>query len=339
MSTMDRAQSHGLGCGILLTVARAPAPARPWPAAPQRRRTPTSSARTGPSAACSAISTTRSCSAASRSTSEVCSRCHGVAYRLPQSGAAGRTGLPRGRRQVAGRHLPGRRRTQRTGQDRQASGLLADHMPSALQERAGGPLRPERRAAARPVADHQGARRRGGHAVLPRADLMLRDIATATRKAAPTTSTPTDRLQGAADRHEDGRLHELQQSLPRPPDRHAQSVSRRRRPREVRRRHAGDGRQLRPRRDGLPGLGRRSAARGAQAHGPAGDGLPAHHRPAARPRQAPHLARACTESCLPVGRGEVRTPARCRGPRSPSRADDVPVTSPTRRPSAARTCC
>ena len=92
-----------------------------------------------------------------------------VADPLPQSRRAGRTGLPRGCRQVAGRHLPVRRRTQRAGQDRQAPRPAHGPAALALQERAGGPLRPERRPAARPFADHQGARRRRRQAVLPRA--------------------------------------------------------------------------------------------------------------------------------------------------------------------------
>ena len=70
-------------------------------------------------------------------------------------------------------------------------------------------------------------------------DKMLRDIATGYQEGgAGLRLRLPDRLRGAAGRHEDGRLHELQQGLPRPPDRHAQSVPGRRRPRQVRRRHA-----------------------------------------------------------------------------------------------------
>ena len=144
------------------------------------------------------------------------------------------------------------------GQGRQAPGHPRRRHPRPVQERAGGPLRPERRAAARPLADRQGARRRRRarrSTVVP--DMMLRDIASGYQEGgADYVYAYLTGYTDAAGRHEAGRLHELQRGLPRPPDGHGQPVRRRRRPRQVRRRHAADGRQLRPRRGGVPGLGR-----------------------------------------------------------------------------------
>ena len=100
---------------------------------------------------------------------EVCARCHGVKRLvLPQPGAARRPGVPGSRREVAGgRQVQGRRRAQRPGQGAQATGCPRRPHPVALQERAGGARVPARRgAAARPVADHQGARHREQRAVL-----------------------------------------------------------------------------------------------------------------------------------------------------------------------------
>ena len=127
---------------------------------------------------------------------EVCARCHGIKRAaLPQPGRAGRPGLPRGCRQVAGRHLPGRRRAQRRGQGRQAPGH--PHRPPARR-----PTRTSRRRAtsqngALPpdlslIAKARGIERDTPFYVVPD-NMAARHPDAATRKAAPTTSTPISR--------------------------------------------------------------------------------------------------------------------------------------------------
>ena len=108
--------------------------------------------RSGPSAACSAISTTRQLQRGFKVYTEVCARCHGVqAAALPQPGRAGRPGLPRGRHQVAGRHLPGRRRARRAGQD-QASARRSRPTPFRRPTRTSRRPASPRTARCRPIS-------------------------------------------------------------------------------------------------------------------------------------------------------------------------------------------
>ena len=123
-------------------------------------------------------------------------------------------------------------------------------------------------------------------------DAMLRDMLSGYQEGgADYIYAYLHGLLGAAGRHEDGRVHELQQSVPRPPDGHDQSVHR------AATASSSTTTARRPPSTTTPAtwwrswLGGRPDAGGAQAHGPAGDALPAHHRRAARLRQAPHLAR------------------------------------------------
>ena len=198
--------------------------------------------RSGASAASSATSTRRSCSAASRSTprsaraATASSASPSATWREP-----GGPELPRRRRQVAGRHLS-RSTPSPTTRARSSSARPSSPtpFPSPYKNEQEARAALERRAAARPVADHQGARHRDQRAVLHGArSTCCATSPPAIRRRAPTTSTPSSRATSeppAGTKVADGMNYN--KAFPGHHDRHAQSVRRRRRPRQVRRRHA-----------------------------------------------------------------------------------------------------
>ena len=224
---------------------------------------------------------------------EVCARCHGLSRIYFRNLAEpGGPGFPEAAVKSLAATFQYDDAPNDQGKVRQAPRHTDRPAAVALQERAGSPLRPERRAAARSLADRQGARRRVRHALLPRARQDAdRHRHAATRKAAPDyvyafltgyaeppagmkmgdfmnynkafpghqTAMPNPFLGG------DG-LVKYDDGTPTTVDNYARDVT------------------------AFLAWASRSQAGGAQAHGPAGHVLPAHHGRAVRPRQAPHLA-------------------------------------------------
>ena len=100
----------------------------------RRRGDRTSTGRSGPSAASSATSTTRQLQRGFKVYTEVCARCHSV-KRLHFRNLAqpGGPGFPEAADQVAGGHLPGRRRAGREGKVGKRPAILADAIPGPFK--------------------------------------------------------------------------------------------------------------------------------------------------------------------------------------------------------------